>query len=214
MITIHAIIGSPFGRAAALTCLEKGAPYRIAPVIPGEHRQPAYLARHPFGRIPAIDDDGFGLYETQAILRYIDAAYPGASLQPTDAKSAARMNQVMGIIDWYFFSPTGAVPLVFNRIVAPKIGLPVNEEAALAAVAPARQIVEVLSGFLADGRPYFAGDGLSLAELHAGPHLDFLSQCDEGAEMLAGTPLVPWLARLNARPSFVATTWDTLAAAA
>ena len=119
MITIHTIIGSPYGRAAIVGCLETGASYRVAPVRPGEHKGAAYLALHPFGRIPVIEDDGFVLYETQAILRYLDAVGAAPSLVPADPKAAARMNQVMGIIDWYFFSQAGAVPLVFNRLVAP-----------------------------------------------------------------------------------------------
>ena len=214
MITVHSIPGSPFGRAALIACLEKHASHRLAPVIPGQHKQPAYLARQPFGRIPAIDDDGFCLYETQAILRYIDAAYGHPrSLQPADPKAAARMDQVMGVIDWYFFAPNGALPLVFNRVVAPKLGFPVNEAAALAAIPATRHVVEVLAGFVA-ASPYMAGEAFSLADLHAGCHLDMLSETPEGAQMLQGSPLVPWLARVTARPSFAATTWDRLAAAA
>jgi hypothetical protein len=54
----------------------------------------------------------------------------------------------------------------------------------------------------------------SLADVHLGPHLDMLSDCSEGAEMLKDTPLAGWLERLNARPSFAATTWDRVAEAA
>jgi glutathione S-transferase len=214
MITVHSIPGSPYGRAALVTCLEKHAPHRLAPVIPGEHKQPAYLARQPFGRIPAIEDDGFGLYETQAILRYIDAAYGSPrALQPADPKAAARMDQVIGVIDWYFFAPSGATPLILHRLVLPRLGRPVNDEAALAAVPATRHVVEVLAGFVAKS-PYMAGESFSLADIHAGCHLDMLSEIPEGAEMLKGSPLVPWLARVTARPSFAATTWDRLAAAA
>ncbi len=45
----------------------------------GSLKQEPYLARHPFGRIPAIEHDGFALYETQAILRYVDAVVSGAT---------------------------------------------------------------------------------------------------------------------------------------
>jgi glutathione S-transferase len=213
MITVHTIIGSPFGRAAIIACLEKGASYRVAPVKPGEHKGPAYLAMQPFGRIPAIEDDGFVLYETQAILRYLDAVGSGPSLAPTDPKAAARMNQAMGIIDWYFFSPTGAVPLVFNRVVAPKIGVPVNEAAALAAIPATRHVLSVLGGFVEE-HLYFGGDIFSLADIHVGTQIDMLSETPEAAELLADSPLVAWLDRVRARRSFAATTWDELAKAA
>lgn len=214
MLTVHTIPGSPYGRAVLAACVEKNAPYRIAAVKPGEHKQPAYLAHHPFGRIPTIEDDGFWLYETQAILRYIDATHgTPRSLTPADPKAEARMNQVIGVVDWYVFAPGGAATLVFNRVVAPRLGFPANDEAALAAVPSARHAVEVLASFLEAG-PYMAGDAFSLADVHAGTHIDMLSECAEGAEMLQGTPLVGWLERLNARPSFAATTWPRVAEAA
>jgi glutathione S-transferase len=213
MITVHTIIGSPYGRAAIIACLEKGVAYRVAPVTPGEHRGPAYLAMHPFGRIPTIEDDGFVLYETQAILRYLDATGPGPSLTPADPKAAARMNQAIGIIDWYFFSPSGAAPLVFNRIVAPRLGVPVDEAAALAALPATRHVLNVLGGFVA-AQPYFGGDVLSLADIHVGTQMDMLSETPEAAELLADSPLAPWLDRVRARPSFAVTTWDELARAA
>jgi len=55
---------------------EKNAPYRLAVMAMGEHRSEEYLRRHPFARIPVLEHDGFRLYETQAILRYLDALFP------------------------------------------------------------------------------------------------------------------------------------------
>lgn len=214
MLTVHTIPGSPYGRAALVACVEKNAPYRVAAVKPGEHRQPAYLAHHPFGRIPTLEDGGFWLYETQAILRYIDATRgTPRALTPTDPKAEARMNQAIGVVDWYVFADNGAKTLVFNRVVAPRLGFPTNDAAALAAVPAARHAIEVLAGFL-EKTPYLAGEAFTLADIHAGTHIDLLSECDEGAEMLKGTPLVGWLERLNARPSFAATTWPRVAEAA
>jgi glutathione S-transferase len=71
----------------------------------------------------------------------------------------------------------------------------------------------VLAGFL-DAGPYLAGEALSLADLHAGPHLDMLAESPEGAAMVAATPIAAWLARLAERPSFAATTWEALLQAA
>jgi glutathione S-transferase len=217
MIIIHMIPGSPFGRAVLIAALEKQAPHRVQPIVPGAHKQAAYLALQPFGRIPAIEDDGFALYETQAMLDYLDASYgaPG-SLTPKDARAKARMRQVMGIIDWYFFARDGANPLIFNRYVAPRLGLPVDDAAAIAAIPATRHIVGVLADFVKDA-PYMAGDAFTLADIHAGAQLDILAETPEGAEIIAGTALAPWLQRLNARPSFPATTFERvteLAAAA
>jgi glutathione S-transferase len=212
MFTIRMVVGSPFGRAVTAACVEKGVPYRIQALTPGQHKSPDYLAKHPFGRMPLVEDGDFALYETQAIIRYLDAIGPGPALTPSDPKAAARMNQVMGIVDWYFFSREGAVPLVFNRVVAPRIGLPVNDEAAKAAVPATRHVVDVLCGFVATS-PYMAGDAFTLADIHAGSHIDMLSECPEGAQMVKGTPLEAWLERIRVRPCMATTTWDALAQA-
>jgi glutathione S-transferase len=213
MITVHSIPGSPYGRAVLVTCLEKGAPHRHQRVAPGQHKSPEHLARHPFGRVPAIEDDGFELYETQAIIRYVDAAYPGPSLTPSDPKAKALMDQAIGVIDCYFFADNSAKTLGFNRIVAPKLGFPVNEEAAQAAIPGTRHVLGVLGAMVKD-RPYIAGETFTLADIHAGTQVDLLSSAPEVAEMIAGSPLEPWLQRLRARPSFAATTWEQVAAMA
>jgi glutathione S-transferase len=74
--TVHTIPGSPFARAVFATLEEKGAPWRIAPLAPGTTRQEPHLSRHPFGRMPVLEHDRFHLYETQAILRYLDRILP------------------------------------------------------------------------------------------------------------------------------------------
>ena len=54
-----------------------------------------HLALHPFGRVPVMEHDGFRLYETQAILRYLDRVMPQPSLTPSDLKRAARMDAAL-----------------------------------------------------------------------------------------------------------------------
>ncbi len=116
--TVYGVPGSPFMRSACLGLEEKGAQYRIQAFGPGEMRGEAHRKLHPFGRVPAFDHGGYKLYETQAILRYIDAVIPEPALQPTEPKAIGRMNQIIGINDWYLF-PQGARIIVFQRIVGP-----------------------------------------------------------------------------------------------
>jgi len=209
---VRGIVGSPFMRAVLMTLIEKNAPYRLEPIAPGQHKSPEYLAKHPFGRVPVTEHDGFVLYETQAILRYLDRIYPTPALTPTDPRAAARMDQAMNINDWYLFRIIG-IPVVFNRVVAPRIGAPVNEAAVAAALPEAQACFAGIEAFLSD-RPYMAGDAVSLADLLMAPHADMLAECAEGQAMLAGGRLATWLERMRARPSMAATTWDRLAAAA
>ena len=105
--TVHSIPGSPFGRSVLATLEEKGASYRLAAVASGTLQSAEHLARHPFGRVPVIEHDGFMLYETQAILRYLDRVLPQRALTPTDIRRAARMDPAMNVNDWYLFHGVG-----------------------------------------------------------------------------------------------------------
>src|SRR6516162_2409659 len=206
---VHGVPGSPYVRAALLTLEEKGAEYELAAMGPGTLKQEPHLSRHPFGRIPAFEHDGWMLYETQAIMRYVDMVVPGPRLQPEEPRAAARMNQLMGIADWYLM-PQVSVPITRNRVVAPRVNRPVDEEAVANAVPNARICIAEI-GRLLDGHPWMAGDAISLADLLLAAHLSMLAQAPEGAQMLREHEnLTRWLARIEARPSIAATTWDKL----
>lgn len=206
--TVHSIPGSPFGRAVLATLEEKGAPYRLSPLAPGTLRSPEHLARHPFGRVPVLEHDGFLFYETQAILRYLDRVLPSPTLTPADPKRAARMDQVMNVNDWYLFQGVGNV-IGFHRVVGPRVlGLKPDEAAIEAAMPKARAVFEELARLLGE-RPWFSGEAISLADLLVAPQLAFFTQTPEWAVL--GAPhanLVAWLARMEARPSMKATTWE------
>ena len=203
-IVVYGVPGSPFLRSVEMGLREKGAPYRLQAIAPGEHKGEAHLKRHPFGRIPAFEHDGFILYETQAILRYIDDILPEPPFEPSDPKQAARMNQIVGINDWYLFPKVCAV-VVFQRIVGPVLlGLPTDETAIAEALPMGRTCIAALDELLA-GQPFLAGERLSLADLHLAPQLDFLAATPEGAGLLQGTGLAQWLERMTVRPSMLAT---------
>ena len=97
MLTIH---HSPLSRSMRVVwlCEEIGLEYRVEPVemFSDAMKRPEYLAIHPLGKVPAIDDDGFVLWETGAILQYLDAKYGGgALLPPRDTQAGALAVQWM-----------------------------------------------------------------------------------------------------------------------
>jgi glutathione S-transferase len=206
---VHGVPGSPYVRAALLALEEKGASYELAAMARGALKQQPHLSRHPFGRIPAFEHDGWMLYETQAILRYVDAILPGPRLQPDDPRSAARMNQLMGIADWYLM-PQVSATVTFNRVVKPRFGLPVDETVIAEALPKARHCIAEI-GRLLNGQAWMAGNAISLADLLLAPHLSMFAEAPEGAQILREHEnLSGWLARIEARPSMQATTWDRL----
>lgn len=210
-IVIHGIPGSPFVRSVLIALTEKGARYRFAAVAPGTLRTPEHLARHPFGRVPVMDHGDFRLYETQAILRYLDRQLPGPALTPADPRAAARMDQLMNVNDWYLFQGVGNV-IAFQRVVGPKLlGLTADEQAILAAMPKARVVIDTLARELAD-RAHFTGDAISLADALLAPQLDFLASTPEWPTLTAEhRNLAAWLERMSARPSMRATTWERVA---
>jgi glutathione S-transferase len=208
--TVHSVPGSPFGRAVLATLQEKGVAYRFSTVALGTLRSPEHLARHPFGRVPVLEHGAFMLYETQAILRYLDRVLPHPALTPTDPRRAARMDQVMNVNDWYLFHGVGNV-IVFHRVIGPRVmGLAPDEAAITAAMPKALTVFNELALLLGE-KPYFAGDALSLADLMLAPPVEFFAMIPEWS--LLGAPhanLVAWLKRMQERPSMKATTWERL----
>jgi glutathione S-transferase len=211
---VHSVPGSPYGRAVFATLEEKRADYRLAVVTPETSKRKPHMLRHPFGRVPVLEHGDLMLYETQAILRYLDRALPDPALTPNALQAAARMDQVMNICDWYLFQGVSNV-IGFQRIVRPRLlGQPADEAAIEKAMPRAHAVIDELSRLLR-GKRYFAGDAVSLADLMVAPQFDFLRQTPEWPVLTAKTAnLGGWLDRMIARDSFAATTWERIAALA
>jgi glutathione S-transferase len=211
VFVVHSVPGSPYGRAVFATLEEKGANYRLAPVAPGTHKSEPHISRHPFGRVPVLEHDGYLLYETQAILRYLDRVLPEPALTPADPRLAGRMDQVMNINDWYLFQGVNNV-VGFQRIIKPRLmGQPADEAAVAEAMPRAHAVINELSRLLGS-QSYFAGEQLSLADILVAPQLDFLKLTPEWTVLSAkAANLNHWLARVTARASFKATTWEKIA---
>ncbi len=201
---VYGPAGSTYVWSTRLALAEKGVAHELVEVGFDEHRQEPHLARHPFAKVPAFEHDGFALYETQAILRYIDEGFPVAPLQPTDLHQFARMSQIIGIVDAYVY-PSIAGGILFNRILAPRLGLPVDETAVAAALPRARLCLAEIARLMGE-QPYLVGERVSLADLMVIPLLYYFSRLPEGTAALAEQPsLLPWMRRMEERQSFQVT---------
>jgi glutathione S-transferase len=110
--------------------------------------------------------------------------------------------------------PQITMGIAFDRLVAPMIGLPIDEARIAASIPLAKVCVAALARLLGD-KPFLAGDTLSIADLLAGPHLSFFARTLESRAILEPhNELSAWIARMNARPSFQNTTPEKLAAKA
>ena len=164
----------------------------------------SYLARQPFGRIPAFEHDGFRLYESGAITRYVDEAFPGPPLQPATARRRARMNQLLGIADGQLY-PQLVWGLYVELVSKPRRGEAGDPDR----VAAARRMLPTCLAALAElqaDQAWLCGDRPSLADLHVAPMLDYALKVPEVAAALdrqAG--LAAWWQRMASRPAMHAT---------
>ena len=197
-LVLHGYRYSVYNRIARLALAEKGVAYDRVEVNPFAPDVPeSYRALHPFGRVPAMVHDGFVLYETGAIIRYVDRAFAGPPLQPTDPQALARMDQVIGIVDAYGYWPM--VRQVFAlRVFRRRTGQPVDEAEVSRGLAAAPKILAALEPLV--------GEALTLADLHLGAMMAYFVLAPEGATLLRDYPnLTRWWKRISARPSFAAT---------
>ena len=197
---------SVYTRIPRLVLEEKGVAYQLEDVdvfapggVPDDH-----LARHPFGRIPAFEHDGFRLYESGAISRYVDDVFPGPRLQPDEPRGRAVVNQLISVLDSYAYR-TLVWDVFVERVRAPVEGRAPDEARIAAAIPRASRCAGVLEQALAAG-PWLAGSQLTLADLHAYPMIALFVLADEGAGILAEHPrLARWRDLMVSRPSVIAT---------
>src|SRR5436305_14445619 len=93
---------STFVHIARLVLTHKGVPYTFRD-LESEMGSATHLALHPFNRVPILKHGEFTLYETSAIVTYIDEAFGGLALQPDDARARGHMNQWISAVKSYYY---------------------------------------------------------------------------------------------------------------
>ncbi|MBX6324148.1 MAG: glutathione S-transferase family protein, partial [Rhodospirillaceae bacterium] len=198
--TVFGAAYSVYVRAVRLALEGKGVPYDLVEVdVFASGGLPAdYLERHPFGRIPAFEHDGFRPCETGAITRYIDEAFPGPVLQPAGPRRRARMSQAIAVLDGHAYRAL-VWDVFVERVRAPARRAP--DEAGIAAALPrAALCLRALAGIMGEG-PWLAGPALTLADLHAAPMLAYFRMAPEGEALMARHDgLDRWWPAVGGRP--------------
>jgi glutathione S-transferase len=205
-VTLTGYRHSIYTRIARMALLAKGTAFTevevnpFAPPLPPDHP-------HPFGRVPTLSHSTFTLYETSAITRYIDLAFPGPALVPDNPKAAARMEQIIAIADAYAFRPL-VLQVYAHRIFRPLEGLAPDEVQIAAGLAAAPAILAALEAIAAEGLtldPAIA----SLADCHLAPMIAAFTAADEGATILSRFPaLADWWRNIRQNPPFLASGRD------
>ncbi len=179
---------------------ELGLPYERTDVGGpfGGTATPEYRAVNPTGRIPTLVEDGWALWESNAILRYLCAANaPGGAMWPDDLRARAGIDRWM---DWQQTTLGGPQTVVFQGLVRTP---PEQRDGAAIAAAAAKLGGEwgLLDGVL--GRaPHVAGTAFTLADIALGVHVHRWFAFDLARPDLPH--LRAWYDRLLARPAYAA----------
>lgn len=202
-IKIYGVPPSTFTRTARLACHEKGIDYELVPMFPGQMG-----ALNPFQKIPAISHGDLTLYESTAILRYLDRTFPGPKLWPEESRQAALCDQ---------WSSAVCDSLVNSalRYIANHYGfLPVPQEMADKYLAKAREVVPVFDRQLGQSR-YLVGESVTAADLFLAPLVFFFPAIPGLKEVGEAAPnIARWMKDMTARPSMAATVPESIAARA
>ncbi len=181
---------------AVLALEELGLPYdrTDAGLQYGVNKSPEYLAMNPNGLVPTLDDDGFVLWESNTIVRYLAAKYASGALWPEDLKIRADADRWM---DWQNATLSPAMGPAFMGLVrtAPEKR---NAEAIDAALAKTGKLVAMLDAHLA-GRAFITGATYTMSDIVLAPimHRWFNMPCERPAAPNAQA----WHARLMERPA-------------
>lgn len=174
-------------------------------VLEGEPRKPEHLERHPFGKVPVLDHDGFRILETIAVARYVNDVIDGPSFVPDNAKDRARMDMSVSIVDSYGYGALiGGVTAyhLFPHFVGGK-----NDEAHAKGIEDSRKVLNLLMKTKGDD-PYIAGGNLSLADLYLGPICFYVSLTPDADQVFDVPGFSGWWDRMKAEDIFKKTEPD------
>lgn len=161
----------------------------------GGNDQPEYLAMNPMGLVPTLIDDGFVVWESNAITRYMGAKYGYGSLYPDDLQVRATADTWM---DWQLTAVSEMIRPIFWGLVRTPVAER-DHNLIAESVKAGVHLWSMLDRHLAD-RAYVAGDVLTIGDIPLGP------QVHRWMKLVEDRPAMPnleaWYARLSERPAF------------
>lgn len=196
MIKLFGDLGSTCTRKVLTVLAETKTPFELTVVelAKGEHKQPAQVARQPFGQVPAINDDGFELYESRAICRYLSAKSE-SPLVPRELRQRALLDQWLSV-EQTNFSPH-AMKFVFHYVM--------RREQEASALELATNMLETCYGVMSqrlEGNEFLVGDQFTLADIGFMPYIEYMQLTPAKAILDKYPQVTAWWKRVSERPSW------------
>ena len=202
------IFGNPMStctRRVVMALHEKQAKFEMVVIdfAKGEHKSPENMARQPFGQMPSLTDGDFTLFESRAMMRYIDETLPGQSLTPKDPKSRALMEQWLYVESEDFNPAVSAI--VYQEVFSPMMGGKSDAAKVAEAMTKLTPVMAVLDKHLAKG-PHFVGDQFTLADISFMPYTEYAMNTSAKDMMLSHANFAAWWKRVSERGAWKQTT--------
>ncbi|MFN8625424.1 MAG: glutathione S-transferase family protein [Candidatus Binatia bacterium] len=198
MLKLYYHPNSTFARRVRIALLEKAIPAELVEVdmAARAHRAPWYLALNPYGRVPTLDDDGFVIYESAAILEYLEATHPAPPLVPPDTRGRALVAMHVKLCDLQLARQTGTI-IFPKRFLSPQrwdLGLMAQAKREIEAH------LELLEPQL-QKKEYLVGERYSLVEVCYTPFVAFFPLM----EITPPPAVAAWTKRMLQRSSALQT---------
>ncbi len=202
MLRIHLHPRSTYSRRVMMALAEKNIPHELVTIAMEKkaHRDAAYLAYNPYARVPTLEEDDFVLYESTAILNYLEATHPAPPLVPADARGRALVDMHMKLCDLQMTRQSGTI--IFPKRFLPKERW--DEKAIAQAKAEIEKHLDILERVYLKGRTWLVAEQFTLAEICYAPFLEFLPLM----EITPGPAVAAWSERMLSRPSALSTRPD------
>jgi glutathione S-transferase len=191
---------STFVNIVRLVLTHKNVPYTFHDLetVMGK---PEHLALHPFDRVPILRHGDFTIYETSAIVSYIDEAFAGPKLTPQDVRARGRMNQWISAVNSYYY-PYMIYHVTHERLVFPELGIVCDEKVVAHAMPKVELGLGVLERELSHGQDYVLGSEVSLADFFILPSTFAFSLTEEGRNLYPKFPAFSrWRERMENLPT-------------
>ena len=199
MIKLYTFPPSTNSRKVRIALLEKGLEFERINIdlTKREQKNPDYLKVHPFGQIPALDDEGFVVYDSTIINEYLEDEYPYPALMPRDSEGRARARMMEDFRDSHF-NP------YFVHIIQ-ESRKPETERDTQRIDNAKAEITKAFDRIETElkGKEYLAGP-FSLADVAFMANIELLDRFAIPVDPVKYKNTVAWIARLKSRPSFAA----------
>ena len=180
---------STFVNIVRLVLTHKEVPYTFHD-LELEMGKPSHLALHPFNRVPILRHGDFMVYETNAIVSYLEESFPEPTLQPKSVRDRARMNQ------WINYH------VAHERNVFAELGIASDENVVAHALPKIEVGLKVAERELAHGKEYLLGSELTLADFYLLPSTYSFNFAPEAKSMYPKYPgFSRWRERMEGLPT-------------